>query len=581
MHKKRVAIYTRVSTSKDEQSTSLESQELFYRDYVASREDWEFCGIYGDRTSGTKLNRPSFDALMYKCGVVVKEENGSTIVTYLDKESEIDLIVCKNTSRFCRNLEGVVILKRLRKKGVYVYFENIGKSTEEVEDELIIQLLLAIDENYSKALSKSARFGYVQAVEKRNQIYGGHTLFGYQCIKKDGQNYLVPINSDYTDLVNKIYNWYLEGYGFRTIAQMVDDMGYKSTVLNKEGNYASIGKHGIKRIITNERYMGYNQIPIRKSSDFLEIGKIERKEGNYTIRKSEYITPMVSEELWHKANNYLNKKTMHKQLKGKKTCMSKYSGKLLCGACYSKMIVADGYKGKKLYVCSKKKNNGASACCQPYISEQFLDEYIENLLKGNFIEEQKQWQRTTIFRAKNIKLAYIKNYFDNNNSETISILTKEIEQLKEKQKNLIYSFMGLAEDATKEIVNELEEEKLIKEKELDKLCITVDELKRIVLKIDMLIKELEECSLSEISSADDVLKQIDLIRSFPNQPNRTKQQRMNDVSLNYDSYYQVILEDVFYSGTQEFDLCASDSIDIELGIPKEEEESLMERYSLL
>ena len=46
--KRKVAAYARVSTDRNEQLTSYEAQVSYYTNYIKSREDWEFVGIYTD-----------------------------------------------------------------------------------------------------------------------------------------------------------------------------------------------------------------------------------------------------------------------------------------------------------------------------------------------------------------------------------------------------------------------------------------------------------------------------------------------------------------------------------------------------
>ncbi len=46
--KRRVAAYARVSTDEEEQLNSYEAQVNYYTQYIGSREDWEFAGIYSD-----------------------------------------------------------------------------------------------------------------------------------------------------------------------------------------------------------------------------------------------------------------------------------------------------------------------------------------------------------------------------------------------------------------------------------------------------------------------------------------------------------------------------------------------------
>ncbi|MBP3722490.1 MAG: recombinase family protein, partial [Selenomonadaceae bacterium] len=56
--KRKVAAYARVSTDRDEQLTSYEAQVNYYTNYIKSREDWEFVGMYADEgISGTSTKK--------------------------------------------------------------------------------------------------------------------------------------------------------------------------------------------------------------------------------------------------------------------------------------------------------------------------------------------------------------------------------------------------------------------------------------------------------------------------------------------------------------------------------------------
>ena len=85
---KRVAVYTRVSTSSEEQISSIENQTLYYTKKIAETENWTLQNIYSDEgKSGTSLRkRDAFKRMMQDA-----------------KERKIDLVVCASVSRFARN----------------------------------------------------------------------------------------------------------------------------------------------------------------------------------------------------------------------------------------------------------------------------------------------------------------------------------------------------------------------------------------------------------------------------------------------------------------------------------------------
>lgn len=57
--KLRVAAYARVSTSSDEQRTSMEAQKTYYESYIRANPDWHFAGLYYDEAVIIGLKPPS------------------------------------------------------------------------------------------------------------------------------------------------------------------------------------------------------------------------------------------------------------------------------------------------------------------------------------------------------------------------------------------------------------------------------------------------------------------------------------------------------------------------------------------
>lgn len=57
----RVAAYCRVSTSYEEQQTSLDAQIQYYTNYITDHAGWTLAGIYAEKASGTRFdNRAEF-----------------------------------------------------------------------------------------------------------------------------------------------------------------------------------------------------------------------------------------------------------------------------------------------------------------------------------------------------------------------------------------------------------------------------------------------------------------------------------------------------------------------------------------
>ena len=100
--------YARVSTLKEEQDSSIENQERYFKDK----------GInigYVDRGSGTSIEkRPEFQELLKDCGLDIKSVKGATknklVVVESNRESKIRYIYTKSISRFARNVRDTSFL---------------------------------------------------------------------------------------------------------------------------------------------------------------------------------------------------------------------------------------------------------------------------------------------------------------------------------------------------------------------------------------------------------------------------------------------------------------------------------------
>lgn len=131
--RRKVAGYARVSTDSDEQKTSYEAQVRYYTNYIKSRDDWEFVNVYTDEgISGTNT----------------KHRSGFNRMIEDALAGEIDLIVTKSVSRFARNtVDSLITVRKLKEKGIEVYFEKENIYTLDSKGELLITIVNSSNSN--------------------------------------------------------------------------------------------------------------------------------------------------------------------------------------------------------------------------------------------------------------------------------------------------------------------------------------------------------------------------------------------------------------------------------------------------
>ena len=105
--KRKVAAYARVSTENEDQKTSYAAQVDYYTNYIKSRVDWEFAGMYSDEgVTGTSMEK----------------REGFTHMVQDAPDGKIQLIVTKSVSRFARNtVDSLTTIRKLKEHGVEVY----------------------------------------------------------------------------------------------------------------------------------------------------------------------------------------------------------------------------------------------------------------------------------------------------------------------------------------------------------------------------------------------------------------------------------------------------------------------------
>ena len=145
VQKRQVEAYARVSTDSDAQLTSYEAQVDYYTHYIKERPDWAFAGMYADEgISGTNTKR--------------REGFNQMIADAL--AGKIDLIVTKSVSRFARNtVDSLTTVRRLKEKGVEVYFQKENIYTLDSKGELLITIMSSLAQEESRSISENVTWG--------------------------------------------------------------------------------------------------------------------------------------------------------------------------------------------------------------------------------------------------------------------------------------------------------------------------------------------------------------------------------------------------------------------------------------
>lgn len=336
----RAAAYCRVSTDRQDQANSFDSQQRYFRDYIQLKENWELYQIYADEgISGTDAKRrPAFLRMIHD-----------------GLEGQFQVILTKEVSRFSRNiLDTIAYTRKLKQAGVAVYFLTDGFHTMEPDSELKLSIMASLAQEESRRTGSRVSWGQQRQMERG--VVFGRDLLGYRV--KNGKLFVEPDGAETVALIFRKYA--LEGESIRQIARYLTE----NAIPNRDGSLLWSGS-SVGKILRNEKYVG--DLVQRKTytTDYLTHKKaINRGQVPYIVLRDHH-QPIVGRDLWEKAQQRLK----HNSSFGSHSSRCTLSGMVHCGQCGANFVArrkGSGEKGYRRWCCS-------SAACQGSILRQTPD----------------------------------------------------------------------------------------------------------------------------------------------------------------------------------------------------------------
>ena len=337
LYKLRVAAYARVSTDSDEQFTSYEAQIDYYTQYIQRNPEWTFVKVYTDEgISGTNTkHRAGFNEMIEDA-----------------LAGKIDLIVTKSVSRFARNtVDSLVTIRKLKEKGVQVYFEKENIYTFDGKGEL----LRSISENVTWGQRKRFADGKVNLPYKN--------FLGYRK-GADGFPEVIP---EEAVIVRRIYSRFMAGQTTAMIAKDLTADGILTPARKQRWQSSTV-----ESILKNEKYKGAALLQKCFTVDFL-TKKRKVNEGEvpqYYVEHSH--EPIISPEEFDKVQaEFERRKQLGRQYSGK----SIFASRIVCADCGSffgpKVWNSNSKYRKVIWQCNGKFR-GEKKCSTPHLDERTI-----------------------------------------------------------------------------------------------------------------------------------------------------------------------------------------------------------------
>lgn len=368
-----VGIYLRLSRDDERagESLSIENQRKILVNYV-QEQGWEIYKEYmDDGYSGTTFDRPGMQKMLDDA-----------------KNGRINLIICKDLSRFGRNYiqvgqytDYIFPMYNIR---FIALNDNIDTTNSDSVGMDMMPMINIFNEWHSANTSKK-----LKAVFMANAKLGKYktTRCPYGYVKGDDANHTPIINPETSPIVHRIFEMRAKGYNYGTIAKILND----EEILTPDRYYAQ--RYGrmvqsmtsywqgeyVKRIVNSPIYIG-TLIQLKQTTVSHKNHKlVARNEEDWAVIPNNH-EAIISQELWDKCQEI--NKSVNQGRRDNLGKVAPLSGLLYCDKCGCKM--KQHLTGKRTtkkperpeYICSCYAKFGKKACTSHYIKRHIIEEIV-------------------------------------------------------------------------------------------------------------------------------------------------------------------------------------------------------------
>jgi len=332
MHK--VAFYTRISTDEDHQKYSLDAQRDRLEAYCKSQygDEWSLFKSYRDTESGTHMNRPGLEEMLYDAST----KSFTVLLVF-----RVDRL-----SRKVRELAQMV--DELTKVGVMLKSITEPFDTASAAGKMMLQMLGVFAEFEHATIVERTKVGMERKARNGTWV-GGTVPFGYQLDPEKG----LVIHEEEALLIRHIFKMYAFGReGCQSIMLKLNEAGQRKRSGRKWDRYA------ILQVLRNPLY----------------VGKLRWREAIYEGHHE----AIVSETLFGKAKGVLQERA--EESKGRRWHRGDerlLTGVIKCAKCNSAMVgISTKKKDQRFpyYICSRRWKT--HECQQEYVRADLLEQGI-------------------------------------------------------------------------------------------------------------------------------------------------------------------------------------------------------------
>ncbi|MGI2269623.1 cassette chromosome recombinase CcrA [Staphylococcus cohnii] len=327
--------YLRQSTTK-QQSLTAQKQTI---ETLTKKYNIQHITFYSDKQSGRTDNRTGYQQVIERI-----------------QQRQCDVLCCYRLNRLHRNLKNALKLMKLCQK-YHVHILSIHDGYFDMDkafDRLKLNIFISLAELESDNIGEQVKNG-LREKAKQCKLITTHAPFGYTY-----QNGTFIINNDESPTVKAVFNYYLQGYGYKKIAQYL------------ETDYKCINRkpYQVRAIITNPNY----------------CGRVINQYGQYDNMFPSIVSTNIYEQAQEIRSQKHTKRTpSDNQLQKKIKCP-------YCGSTLTNMTIRKKHHTLRYYVCPKNMNASRFVCAFKGINAQVLETSVLATCQ-NFFQNQQLYSK--------------------------------------------------------------------------------------------------------------------------------------------------------------------------------------------
>lgn len=370
----RAAIYTRLSDEDKDKvrysdlSESIKNQIALAEKHAQER-GWNIVGVYSDDDwSGLDKDRPEFNRLLRDC-----------------QEGKIDIVLCKDMSRFTRDkiVTEEYLETRFPEWNVRFIGLTDGSDTADKGNKKSREINALVNQWYAEDISNKVRAAF-KTKREAGSFIGSFAPYGY--IKSTTVKGRLEIDLAAAEVVKRIFVLYLSGLGTHSIALLLNKDDIPNPTAYKESKYPNYknvfkkdnrglwSKTSVKRILRNEAYIGNM---VQHKNEKLHFKTKRRR--NLPREAWEIVEgthePIIDVDTFFKVQKLLNSKV---RSTGEGT-PHLFAGTVVCKDCGSPMVKSSN-NGYCYLTCSGYRAD-QSICSRHSIRLDMLTDAVEHRIR--------------------------------------------------------------------------------------------------------------------------------------------------------------------------------------------------------